>query len=225
MVTRYKQAKRKFNILKSTATILSVLFHPVILPTYVFACLIFFAPATFSTLSEQGKYYLLLLIFITTCILPIFLMTIFLQLTNRTMNLKAFFMGNRRERIVPYLITAIFYSSLAYFFDTYLHMSGLIIYLIAAIGVTILVLALITLFYKVSAHATGLSGSIVILVMLSMRFTDNDLFYPILTFILIAGFVMSSRLFLKAHTGMEVVTGVLTGFIVNFCIFYYLLIG
>jgi membrane-associated phospholipid phosphatase len=225
VVTRYKQAKKKLTILKSTATILSVLFHPVILPTYVFACLIFFAPATFSNLSEQGKYYLLLLIFITTCILPIFLMTIFLQLTNRTMNLKAFFMGNRRERIVPYLITAVFYSSLAYFFDAYLHMSGLIIYLVAAIGVTILVLSLITLFYKVSAHATGLSGAVVILVMLSMRFADNDLFYPIITFILISGFVMSSRLFLKAHTGMEIITGVLTGFIVNFCIFYFVLNG
>jgi hypothetical protein len=225
VVTKYKQAKRKLTILTSAATLFSVLFHPVILPTYVFACLVFFAPATFSTLSEQGRYYLLLLIFITTCILPIFLLTIFLQLTNRTMNFKTFFMGNRRDRILPYLLIAVFYSGLAYVFDAYLHMSGLIIYLVASIGVTILVLALITLFYKVSAHATGLSGAVVILVMLSTRFADNDLFYPILTFIFITGLVLSSRLFLKAHTVKEIIFGVVTGVVVNFGIFYYLLNG
>jgi len=141
------------------------------------------------------------------------------------MNFKTFFMGNRRDRILPYLLIAVFYSGLAYVFDAYLHMSGLIIYLVASIGVTILVLALITLFYKVSAHATGLSGAVVILVMLSTRFADNDLFYPILTFIFITGLVLSSRLFLKAHTVKEIIFGVVTGVVVNFGIFYYLLNG
>ncbi len=72
----------------------------------------------------------------------------------------------------------------------------------------------ITLFYKVSVHSLALGGLIGILLPL-IKFS-SALLWPTASVITISGLVISSRLFLGAHTPRETFVGSMAGFLIGY---------
>ncbi len=74
---------------------------------------------------------------------------------------------------------------------------------------------LITFFYKISIHSLSMWGAVGIVLPLN-KIVEGSLLWPTAAIIAIAGLVMSSRLFLNAHTPREILLGAVVGFSIGF---------
>jgi hypothetical protein len=199
------------------ATFLSVVFHPLIITTYLFGLLFLITPdlVGVGALELPALGSLLLLIFLNTFIAP----SVIIYYFYRFGLLSSLHVDNLKERRLPYLVSIIIYAFASYLFGWRLQPIGelapQISIILAGVTVSLLFVAAISLFWKISAHATGVGGSIGILTSLLLRFDEPALFIPLLLTIVMSGFLMSARLQLNAHTSGQIAAGVLGGIVVG----------
>ncbi|MDX5346089.1 MAG: hypothetical protein LPK19_02485, partial [Hymenobacteraceae bacterium] len=118
---------------------------------------------------------------------------------------------DRRQRRLPLFFTALCYAVTTYLLFRETMFDQLFFYVMGLITLSVFLTYTITIFWKISAHAVGLGGTLGILLLLNTLIPDSPLLKPILVMILIAGAVMSARLALHAHTSDEVYGGFLMG--------------
>jgi hypothetical protein len=191
------------------AKTISILFHPLLMPTYGFA-LIFFTQNYISTfIPLNAKLLIIGITFIFTFLLPTINALILLRL-GRIHSLE---METTRERVIPYLSTFMYYLALSYLFYS-AEFSPVFIILI--LGATLCVLAtfLINFKWKISAHAVGIGGIVGGIIGISIRLMIDLQLIIILT-ILISGLIGFARLKLLSHTPAQVYIGYLTGFLIQ----------
>jgi len=196
------------------ARIVSVIFHPLLLATYLFGLFAFTLPSAFIPLKEEGHFKFVILIFCVTFLLP----ALNIGLFKATGAIKSFTMMDRRDRVVPFFFLTVLYCAITYLFYSRTRISihdNLLKFLII-IDVLVIVGTLVTIFYKVSIHSMGVWGIVGILLPLNKVVEDGALFYPMLGSIVVAGLVMSSRLQLNAHTPREVMIGSILGLATSF---------
>ena len=129
-------------------------------------------------------------------------------------------MNDKRDRFVPFVFVTIIYGLSAYLFLVKIHTNPIFGIVLASITLTLVLTTLITQSFKISMHSAGISGVVGFLIAINLKYPDNQLLYPIIIIILLAGVVMTARLQLNAHTTKEVVTGGLLGFLVSFFAIY-----
>jgi cation transport ATPase len=200
--------------MKVVARIVSILFHPLLLATYLFALFIFLFPVALEPLKSAGHFSFLLLIFCVTFVLPALNVGMFRMMgTIKTLEMK-----EKRERILPFIFITILYITVTYLFysKTRLGFHDNLLKFLIIIDALVLIATLTTFFYKVSVHSLAAWGMIGILIPLNKVLEDNTLFYPTLVIIVVAGVIMSARLKLNAHTPREVLVGSALGFATSF---------
>jgi len=204
---------------KRTAYFSSVILHPLLMPSYVFLMIIFFAPRIMQPLTEAMMFRVLLIVIATTFILPL----ISIGILKMSMLIRDFLLDNKQDRILPFLFVTMFYGISAYMFYQKVHLNDMIFYILAGITALLLILTSITFFWKISIHSAGLAGLAGFLVGIQYWQPEYDLLYPIVGGILFSGLVMSARLRLNAHWPAEVYAGALLGFAVCFFSLYIFL--
>ncbi|HEY5692118.1 MAG TPA: hypothetical protein VIS49_11715 [Cyclobacteriaceae bacterium] len=195
--------------MRSIAKVISIVFHPLLMTTYLFLLLTYFIPVVLQP--ARPSLWIILLIFITTFALPAvnFLM---LRLTGSISDLS---MPLRHQRILPF----IFISAIYVFVTILIYWKFPIPNLVRLMGIvsTMVVFGtVITLFYKLSIHSLALWGMVGMLLPMNKVSEVNGLLIPTVITIVIAGLVMSARLALNAHTPREVMTGGVAGFAIGF---------
>ncbi len=203
-------------MLKKAAWIISTLMHPLLMPTLLFFILLYFASYVGSKLNDEGIAYLLLVIFITTCVLPIFCIAV-LKFTN---NIADFALEDKRERVIPFIFISMFYAVTTYMFATKIKLGELYIVIIASITLLLVVVTIITFFWKISTHSTAISGVVGFILAVGYKFSDEQLLLPLVIVVFLAGLVMSSRLYLNSHKPIEILGGSILGFIFSFIAVY-----
>ncbi|SDK58864.1 hypothetical protein SAMN05421823_1033 [Catalinimonas alkaloidigena] len=192
---------------RSWAFWVSVLLHPLLMPTLLYAVLFYFAPEQMAPVSPDIYDSLLWLLFLMTCLLPAFIsFTLY-----RTKAIRSLTLEDRTDRFLPIIFTALIYTGVTYLFQSRLRASPMLVLPIASIAITVLITALISYFWKISAHMVGICGVLGFLLGASYRFPQSDLLYPIAVVCVLAGVVGSARLALHAHTPAEVLGGSLLG--------------
>ena len=83
--------------------------------------------------------------------------------------------------------------------------------MLAAIAVAILITAIISRYWKISAHAVGIGGLCGCCALLNLHYLQPNLFMVLIVSILLAGIVLSSRVYLQAHTLSQVYAGWVLG--------------
>lgn len=196
----------KNKILSNTAQVTSIIFHPLLIPTLGFVLLLN-SGFYFTLLPWSVKKFMLLTVFLSTCVLPALSILILSMSSKFDLN-----MEKSTDRILPLLISSIFY----YFGYLILRQLPVFqiynLFLIAAILVQIALL-IISLKWKISAHSAAIGGLIGGVSALSFRLQEN----PVLilsVLILVAGLVATSRLILLKHTNSEVYAGFSLGFMI-----------
>jgi membrane-associated phospholipid phosphatase len=187
------------------------------MPTILFVILFYFTSFLGTSLSKQSMFYVLIIIFTTTFVLPLFCVTV-LKLTH---NISSFNLENRKERFLPFFFICLFYAINSYLFLTKIKIGDVFIVIFMGITAIIFLLTLITFFWKISAQSTAISGTIGFLLGISWKYPQDKLLIPLVLLILMAGILMSSRLYLNANRPKEILGGSLLGLFVSFGTIYF----
>jgi len=196
-------------MLRLLAHIVSYLFHPLLMPTYLFATIAVFSPAIFQYSSLL--LFILITVFALTGAVPALNFLMF-RLTGTIKNLQ---MPTRTERVTPFLFISILFIGVAILFYLKIPIQ-VAVNLMIICTVLVCLVAVSTVFFKISVHAVAMAGLSGVLLALAAFSEANVLMIPALGAIVLTGLVMSSRLLLMAHTLQEVSWGGMMGFAVGF---------
>ena len=189
------------------ANALSNALSPMMMPTYgVFLTL---WVSVLCLLSYGTRVTVLLMCMGITCILPL----IFLSVLHHFKLIKDLHVSHREERFIPYLFTALCYAVAAYYLF-YRHSPQWFVMFMVGSAVTVLVVALINLKWKISAHMAGIGGIIALVYQIHVQgLSAFYLLWLICILIMVAGLLGSARLTLKRHNLWQVLAGVVVGFL------------
>ena len=191
---------------ETLAKIVGIVFHPLLMPVYGMA-IIFSAPTLYGYLPFNVKKLLLLIMLVNNVLLPVSLLPFFYQrkiITSWTLN-------ERKERIIPMIITTILYVTTSYivfkfriplFFKSFIFSTAFLSLLVT----------LINLRWKISLHSAGAGALVSLVLILSLKMLTSLDWYLVSTLIT-GGLVLSSRLKLNLHNPQQVWIGLLTGFV------------
>ena len=206
--------------MNTAAKIISFVFHPLLFATYMFLLFWMTFPIAFDPIKEDGTLRFIFLLFCVTFILPVLMLSLL-----RTLGfVESFTMPERRHRIIPFTLISVFYTAITYVFYDRVEVSLNDNFLKFLIIINLLVLTstLATFFYKVSIHSAGIWGLIGILLPLNKIADAGTLFFPMIVSLLLAGIIMSARLYLNVHKLSEVLLGALVGFSTSFLTMHFL---
>jgi hypothetical protein len=192
---------------KRIPQLLSIVCHPLLMPT-IGIYIVLNSGTQFSLLTDDAKHYLLLVTALFTFGIPMAFLPIFYY-QKLTSSIE---MSEKRERIAPLLTTSILYYLLFYL----MHHMGVPVFIQAfqlASAIAVFVTLLITYKWKISAHLVGIGGIIGLIMVLSIFYHVNMLFFLIIA-LLFAGFVAFARLSLNAHTPGQVYLGLAIGLLI-----------
>lgn len=204
-------------MIKVLAQSISVLFHPLLMVTYGLLFFMWANPYAFGRL-EDNAAILIILVFIYSFFLP----TIALVLLKKVELVDSFELKNKQDRIIPLIITAVFYCWLSVnLFYNPGYPKGFILFTLAA-TLALMLSFIINLFSKISLHAIGVGGFIGFVVLTMLYYSYDNLESILLGSIILGGIIGSSRLVLNAHQPREVYYGYLVGFGTQLLIFNFL---
>lgn len=197
--------------MKSAARIIAVIFHPLLLPTYLVLLLQRYLP---SMLGIRSEYSLTIigLIFVFTFVMPV----INLLMMKFFGNVSTITLESRQQRVLPFTFIMLLYVLVTFLFYYKLPFSQNFNKLMVIITTMVVVTWAVTFFYKISVHSLAVCGGVGILLPLNQVTEQQDLLLPTVATILISGVVMSSRLQLGAHSPREVMYGSVVGFMIGF---------
>ena len=192
---------------------ISIIFHPVLIPTLGFF-LLFNSGFYFSMLTWEAKRFVLLVVFFSTGILPI--LSVAILALNSKFDIS---MENSRDRIIPLMSSSIFYYLGYVLLGRMKAFPVFKIFLVASVLV-IIALLLISFKWKISNHMAAVGGVTGTIFALSFRSGINPIF-TILTVILISGLVGTARMVLKKHDLKQLTAGYILGFFVLYLVIYF----
>lgn len=177
--------------------------------TYLFSLLALALPSALSPLKPESHFLFIVLIFIVTFTLPVINMGIFKAFGT----IRSFAMTERKERIIPFLFITLIYLLVTYllYYKVRIAINDNFLKLMMVVDLLVIVSTVATFFFKVSVHSVGIWGLVGITLLLTKISEVNTLFYIVIGLIVIAGFIMSSRLQLGAHSSREVMWGGILG--------------
>ncbi|MBX2915877.1 MAG: phosphatase PAP2 family protein [Cyclobacteriaceae bacterium] len=197
--------------MRAAATIVSIIFHPLLLTTYMVMLLGTFFPALLM-IAPQNLRVMAAFIFCFTFLLPVVNLIMFRMFGT----ISSYTLVNRTERIIPFIAIALIYMVTALLFFIKLRFSVYFNYLLLIVAMLVMAAVVLNFFLKVSVHALAAWGGIGILLPLNKAVEQSDLLWPTAGAILAAGFVMAARLYLNAHTPREILVGSISGFSIGF---------
>jgi hypothetical protein len=200
--------------MRAFAKVISLLFHPLTMLTYIVIVLLLINPYIFGKSNLNQGWWLIAQVFMSTFLLPAFAVAMM-----KNLGLVASYeMEDRTDRIIPFIATGMFY--LWVFMSVRKSNVFPQIYTIAVLGATIalFIAFFINLFSKISIHAVGVGG-LLGMILIAIRWFSYSYFYwgqsgdaiPIywvlIAAILLAGLVCTARLLLDAHEPKDIIQG------------------
>ncbi|MBO5849279.1 MAG: hypothetical protein J6R17_08760 [Bacteroidales bacterium] len=195
------------------AKIISVIAHPILLPTLML--LIFIASGIFKIAALRMDICLAVVLG-TTFLLPVLI----LLLLKKIKLIKSLTMERRDERFIPLFIMVISLYVTSRFFNGVIPLLLYNFYLICNLILCVVVFW-INLYWKISLHGIGW-GAFVSMLFIMTSISSNMYLIYFLVSILMSGIVGWARLKLKSHSESQVYVGFTVGFVVILLIYYFI---
>lgn len=200
-------------MLKKAAQVISVLFHPVIIPTLGFL-LMFFSGFYFSYLSWEAKKYVLIIVFFTTGIMPLLAVALLALKPNFDISLKKI-----NDRMLVLLFTSGFYY-LGFVLLNRIKAYPIFKLILIASALIVIALLIVSIKWKISIHLTAIGGITGAILALAFRTGINPV-YSVLALILAAGLLGSARLILQKNSLTQILAGYFLGLIIMYLVIYF----
>jgi hypothetical protein len=189
------------------ARIISIVFHPLIMPSLGF--LLMFNSGTYlAYLPFEYKKIILFFVFLCTFIIPISILPFFLY----HKIISDINMPGTRERFAPLVISFILFMLCYFRFRRIPIPPDYLAFCLGCAASAFLTLLVISR-WKISLHMVGIGGLAGLISYLIIKMQVDLGFYLILI-ILAAGLTGTARLILNAHKPFEIYTGFLTGLVI-----------
>jgi membrane-associated phospholipid phosphatase len=196
--------------MRAVAQGISVIFHPLLLTTYLVLLLGYFFPA-FIAIDASKLWTVTAFIFVFTFLLP----ALNLLMLRSFKTIQTLTLHERQERIYPFVMITLIYGIVAFLFHYKLPLVNLN-KIISIVFLLVLASLVITFFFKISVHSIAIAGAVGIVLPLNRALEEPKLLLPTVALIALCGVVMSARLVLGAHTLREVLQGALVGFVIGY---------
>lgn len=200
--------------MKHLAKAISVIFHPLLLPSYALPMIMIANPYMFGNLAFEMKLRLFLIVFINTFVFPV--LAIFLM---RKLNfVSSFELHEQKERHIPLIaISVFFFWSYMVFGD--MPIDNFLPEMLLGASIAVFASFFINIFFKISIHAIAASYLVGVSIGL-LRISTYNLEFLLILAIIIAGLIGTARLYLKAHQMDEIVSGYAVGLMCYLIIFH-----
>jgi hypothetical protein len=183
----------------------SFIFHPLFIPSYISAFLIYLDPYAFAGVNDRLKMFRLFSVIFNTTFLPLFSVALMKQLGF----IKSIFLKTQQDRIIPYIVCMIFYF-FAWYVSRGLHESPVHTAMLLAVFLGSIAAMMANIYYKISMH--GIAAGALFILFMWMAFNGTLAGGPYLpVVILITGLVCTARFIVSDHNGFEIYSGLLAG--------------
>ena len=190
------------------ARFLTTTFSPLLMPTYgVFLALW----VSVLCLLPYGRRVAVLLVCMgITCIVPL----IFLSVLRHFNLVKDLNVEVREQRLLPYLFSAFCCGVAAYYLYFNCHAPQWFAMFMVGAAITMLVMAVINLWWKISAHMAGIGGVVALIYQIHVQgLSAFDLLWLLCFTIVVAALVGTARLVLRRHDIWQLLAGAVVGFL------------
>lgn len=192
--------------MRRIAHLFSGIFHPLLMTIFASVIYLLLPFYAFTLLPSQVFWYVLICNALFTVLLPV-LMILLMQRYDMITSVQ---LNRREERAYPIIFTILFHGA-NYYFLSRAQLPGPYMFFLLAGIFSLLIVLIITYYWKISLHTTGIGGvcgaflSLAVIWPVDLRFLIAGLF-------LASGLTASSRLYLNAHTSGQTTAGFLVGF-------------
>ncbi|MEN7548536.1 hypothetical protein AAG747_11485 [Rapidithrix thailandica] len=191
---------------KKLADIISLVLNPAMMPVLCIWLVLHYCRTDFM-FDQKAQALLLLYIGIFTLGFPF----LSVYLLYRSGFIESIFMKSRKERPIPLLISFVYQAMLTYVLINKLHAGELISSIMLGLTVTLFLVTVISLFYKISLHSSAIGSVLGVIMGIDYVYSQYSLVYPAITVLMAMGLVMAARLALDAHTPKQIYSGVAVG--------------
>ena len=155
-----------WSVVKILAHLFSYLFHPIFIPLYAVAFLVFIHPSYFSGFSMAAKKQTLLIVFINAVAFPI-LAVVLLKAVGF---IQSIFLKTQKDRIIPYMACGIFFFWAYLVFKNQTNYPLILSSFLLGVFLASSAALLANIYFKISMHATGVGGLLGIFLLIMKRF-------------------------------------------------------
>ena len=203
--------------IRVSAKIISYIFHPLFVPTYIFLWMYWRFPYEFVGLFGKDLNMRIIGLFMTTAFFPAF--TVFLLWKLKF--IQGIHLRTQKERIIPYIATMIYYWWMWYLSRSFTDQASALKFFYFGIFIATVPALIWNNFVKVSMHAMGAAGAVTAIILTCFLYhTTYGLDIAIVT--MLAGIVCTARMALSEHSIFEINSGILIG-VVSQLIAYWLM--
>jgi hypothetical protein len=194
--------------IKHTASLISIIFHPLFVGVMMAAYLIYGHPDYFTGFYSQEKMLKLLAVINNNVFFPLLVVVLLKALGFSDSVL----LKTQKERIVPYIASITFFFWTYHVFKNQPETPLVLVNMCRGMFFTSAAALLLNNYFKISMHGMGVGGAVGL-----MLFTviDGSLHsgLPLIVTFLAAGAVLSARKVVSDHNWFELITGFILGMI------------
>jgi len=202
--------------LRIFAKVISYVFHPLFIPTYVYFFVTQMFPYEFSGMLGTQSLFRTVVVFINTAFFP----AVAIFLLWRLKFIDSIFLRTAKERIAPYMIVMVFYWWLWYLSKNFTDQPFELRIFFLGTFLTTPVALVLNNFFKISMHSIGVGSMLAFIVILSFV-KSADMTAAVAVAALITGLVCTARFLVSDHTNKEIYTGLILGIICQLVAAYF----
>ena len=197
--------------LRLLGKIVSYIFHPLFIPAFVVAYLIYLHPYAYTALNEKQKMMKLISFSVITVFFPA--LTVFLLW--RLKFADSIFLRTQKERIIPYVATITYFFWAWYVSNNQPENPQEIIFFLLGLFICASAALMANNYFKISMHGLGVGGAWAFIILVAW-ITNEPMGIPVSVATVIAGLVCTSRLLVSDHHPAEIYWGVFLGALCQF---------
>lgn len=196
---------------KIFAGFFSYAFHPVFIPLYITAFLLYIHPSAFSGFSLLQKKQTMLIVGLNIVFFPL----ISVLLLKAVGFIESLYLRSQKDRIIPYIASGIFFFWAYMVFNKQPQYPLLLTSYVLGIFLASSLALIANIYFKISMHAIGMGGLLGFFLIIA---SSNTMLmsWPLSIALLATGFVCTSRLLTRSHEQKDIYMGLFVGAITQF---------
>jgi hypothetical protein len=197
--------------LRFFAHLVSYIFHPLFISSYVMGFLIFIHPYAFAGFDHKLRVLRFLNIVLCNTFFPAF--SVFLMW--RLGLVGSMMLRTQKERLIPYVTAMIFYFWTWFIFNGLPDIPVLAVHFLLGSFLAVCAAWFCNIYFKISMHAIAMGGALLFFCLLGFHDEYGSPLYIVLA-LLATGLVCTGRLILSTHSPFEVWAGLFVGILTQY---------